>query len=244
MATKKAAVGAKQKDKNELVTSYLEVRRFIGFIGISLPVFLILFSLIADRSGPKESISAYFYSGGREILVGSLFAIGVFLFSYKGFDKDLRKPTDKVVSRLAAVGAVGIAFSPMDWAKSGSEIEPVCTWLQCTLSGDITKNLHAVFAVMFFGSLATFCLINFQRCEEGTTPNEDKQFRNFLFRILGYVIVVCTVAFIAGSLIPIPGTFVFWAETIAIIAFGLSWIIKGEAIEGSVNKLKTMRSRT
>lgn len=243
MATKKAAVGAVQKDKNELVTSYLEVRKFIGLIGISLPVFLILFSLIADRSGPKQSISAYFYSGGREILVGSLFAIGVFLFSYKGFDKDLRKPTDKVVSRLAAIGAVGIAFSPMDWAKSGSPVEPVCTWLQCSLPGNITNYLHGVFAVMFFGSLATFCLINFQRCEEGTTPDEDKQFRNFLFRILGYVIVVCTVAFIAGSFIPSSGAFVFWAETIAIIAFGLSWIIKGKAVEGSVNRLKKMRRR-
>ncbi|MEE9428893.1 MAG: hypothetical protein V3V25_12175 [Paracoccaceae bacterium] len=241
MAKEQIQIGAQQKDRNELVSSYLEVRKFIGFIGISLPIFLLLFSVIADGTGPKDSISAYYYSGGREILVGSLFAIGVFLFSYKGFDKDKRKPTDKFVSRMAAIGAIGIAFSPMDWAKSGSTIEPVCTWLQCSLTTDVTKYLHGAFAIMFFGSLATFCLVNFQRCEKDTTPDEDKQFRNFLFRILGYVIVVCTVAFIVGSQLRIGGSFVFWAEAIAVIAFGLSWIIKGEAIKGSIERYLAKR---
>ncbi len=240
MANPKKHAGKLQEDNNELVSSYLEVRKSIGLIGISLPVFLILFSLFAERSGPKASISAYFYSGGREILVGSLFAIGVFLFAYKGFDMDTRKPTDKLVARLAAIGAVGIAFAPMDWAKSGAEIQPICTWLQCSLPG-VSKYLHGAFAVLFFGSLATFCLVNFQRSAQGATPDAEKQFRNTLFRYLGYIIVICTAAFVAGSVLDIGGAFIFWAETIAVVAFGLSWIIKGEAIEGSIVRLMAMR---
>jgi len=244
MAGKNKTVGKDQEDKNELVTSYLEVRKFIGLTGISLPIFLLLFSVIADGSGPKGSISAYFYSGGREILVGSLFAIGVFLFAYKGFDKDKRQPTDKLVSRLAAVGAIGIAFAPMDWAASGSPVEPVCTWLQCTLTGGVTKYLHGAFAVLFFGSLATFCLVNFQRCADGAEPDAEKLFRNGIFKMLGWIIVIGTVGFIAGSIWDFGGAFVFWAESVAVVAFGLSWIIKGEAIEGSIERLRTMRQGT
>ena len=52
--------GMSQKDKNELVTSFLAVRRFIGFIGLALPVLLILYTFLAESSGPKDSISAYF----------------------------------------------------------------------------------------------------------------------------------------------------------------------------------------
>lgn len=231
-------IGEMQKDNNELVTSYLKVRKAIGYTGISLPILLILYSLIADRSGPKDSISAYFYSGGREILVGCLFAIGVFLYSYKGFDKDTRKPKDKTVSRLAAIGAVGVAFSPMSWAKSGAAIEPVPTWLQSLFGKPVASGLHGAFALLFFASIATFCLVNFCRSEPGTEPDAEKRFNNGIYRSLGVFIILCTIAFAVGSLLSIPGPFVFWAETLAVWAFGLSWIIKGEAIEGSIAKLR------
>lgn len=232
--------GDKQKDNNELVASYLSVRQAIGYTGIMLPVLLIFYSLIADRSGPKGSISAYFYSGGREILVGCLFAIGVFLFSYKGFDKDLRKPTDRTVSRLAAIGAVGIAFSPMSWLKSGAPVEPVPTWVQSLFSKGLASGLHGAFALLFFGSIATFCLINFRRSAPGKEPDAEKRFNNHIYRALGIFIILCTVAFAVGSLFSVSGAFVFWAEALAVWAFGLSWIIKGEAIDRSLGKLRSL----
>ncbi|MEE9387186.1 MAG: hypothetical protein V3U96_01130 [Paracoccaceae bacterium] len=244
MAKDSKPSGNTQKDKNELVASYLQVRKAIGFIGIALPVLLILFSLIAERSGPKGSISAYYYSGGREILVGCLFAIGVFLFSYKGFDKDTRFPTDKTVSRLAAIGAIGVAFSPMAFANSGAMIEPVPTWVQSLFSKGIAGGLHGAFALLFFGSIATFCIVNFCRCAPGTDPDDDKKFRNSMFRVLGVFILLCTAAFAIGSYFDFSGAFVFWAEALAVWAFGLSWIIKGEAIEGSIDRfLATRRAR-
>lgn len=233
--------GKKQKDNNELVASYLQVRKAIGLTGIALPFLLILYSLIADQSGPKGSISAYFYSGGREILVGCLFAIGVFLFAYKGFDKDLRKPTDKLVSRLAAIGAVGVAFSPMWFANSGAIVEPVPTWFQSLFGKSIAGAMHGVFAVLFFVSIATFCIINFCRWEPGTDPDDEKKARNRVFRFLGVFILICTIAFLAGSIFSFPGPFVFWAETLAVWAFGLSWVIKGEAIKDSIKYFRFLR---
>ncbi len=235
--------GMSQKDKNELVTSFLAVRRFIGFIGLALPVLLILYTFLAESSGPKDSISAYFYSGGREILVGSLFAIGVFLYAYKGFDKDKRKPTDKFVARAAAIFAIGVAFFPMSWAASGALNELVCTWAKCLLGSPLTYALHGIFATLFFACLATFCLVNFRRSEPGIPPDDEKRFRNGLYLVFGLVIVVCTIGFVAGSLLGVPGTLVFWAESLAVWAFGLSWLLKGDALQTAVGRLYSIRKR-
>ena len=232
--------GKRQKDSNELVASYLQVRKAIGFTGIALPVLLILYSFVIENSWPKGSISAYYYSGGREIFVGCLFAIGVFLYAYKGFDKDVRKPTDKLVSRLAAIGAIGVAFSPMWFANSGAITEPDPTWFQSLFGKVVAGWLHGGFALLFFASIAVFCIINFCRCEPGTEPDEEKKFRNSVFRLLGGFIVICTVAFVLGLIFTISGSFVFWAESLAVWDFGLSWIIKGEALEGSMKLLRSL----
>ena len=242
MTDSKTISGQSQKNQNDLVASYLQVRKFIGWIGISLPILLLVFSFGRGDGGPKDSISAYFYSGGREILVGSLFAIGVFLYAYKGYDKDLRRPTDKLVSRLAAIGAVGIAFSPMGWEAAGLLEKPDDTWVQAIFPS-ASATLHGLFAVLFFASIATFCLINFCRCEEGSEPDGEKLFRNLIFRTLGVIIILCTIGFVAGSLLDIKGPLVFWAEAIAVWAFGLSWIIKGKAIEGTINRVRSLRTQ-
>ena len=230
-----------EKEKNELVLSFIAVRRFVGIIGFSLPCLLILYSLMIEDSGPKRSISAYFHSGGREILVGSLFGLGVFLYAYKGFSKDKRIPTDKFVSRVAAICAVGVAFFPMSFARSGATGQPVDTWMQMIVGETYTTLLHGLFALALFSCLATFCLVNFQRHKPGQDPDPEKQVRNSVFSLLGWVIVLATIGFLVGSFMQFDNAFVFWAESIAVWAFGISWLIKGEAMEKALGPVYRMR---
>src|SRR5687767_9590325 len=73
------------------------LRKAIGWIALSLPFTLALgenlrdwlFSLVPTTGEAfiESSISAYFHTGMREVFVGTLCAIGVFLLCYRGYER-------------------------------------------------------------------------------------------------------------------------------------------------------------
>jgi hypothetical protein len=57
----------------------------VGFLGILLPIVLALWGFaILGQADLLDSISDYYSLRTRDVFVGSLFAIGWFLFAYKG----------------------------------------------------------------------------------------------------------------------------------------------------------------
>ena len=99
---------------------------------------------------------------------------------------------------------------------------------------------HFLFAALFFISIAIICLKYFPRTNkshiitaQGNMTQKAK--RNVVYKICGWTIVVC-VAFLGIYAIskPISTRFafpvVFGLETIAIEAFGIAWITKGETL--------------
>jgi hypothetical protein len=79
----------KTKDNNYGQTySYLALRKAVGWIGILLP-FLLMFGyfLIFKGGIPLFDISMYYYTGMRDVFVGAMCAIVLFLFFYRGYDK-------------------------------------------------------------------------------------------------------------------------------------------------------------
>ena len=93
--------------KSLLVYSYLELRTAIGLLGIGLPVIVALGGALIFRVGLQSSLSSYYHTGMRDVLVGTLFVIGFFLLSYKGYDR-----ADNLTGNLACVFAVGLALFP------------------------------------------------------------------------------------------------------------------------------------
>ena len=69
-----------------LVLSYLELRKAVGIIGFALPFVLAFGKDLLQGPGIEGSISGYYYTDMRNVLVGSLCAIGVFLLSCRGYD--------------------------------------------------------------------------------------------------------------------------------------------------------------
>ena len=67
------------------IRSYLIMRALVGALGIALPFALVLIDGwgFDGHPFPRTSLSAYYYSGTRELFVGALCAIGVFLITYK-----------------------------------------------------------------------------------------------------------------------------------------------------------------
>jgi hypothetical protein len=193
-----------------LVHSYLFLRRAIGLIGLALPVVLILGKQLVQGGDLIGSLSGYYYTDLRDVLVGAMCAVGVFLLAYYGHDY-----VDNVASTVAGLGAIGLALFPT------TPDHDVTAW-------DRTSGvLHLVFAALFFLSLAYFCLRLF--------PHDGEQPEKFgaLYRACGIVILACLVLIalakysgFAASLHP-----ALWLEAVAVEAFGVAWLVKGGTLK-------------
>jgi hypothetical protein len=219
-ATVEAASGntPKQKVSDPYVISYLALRKAVGLIGVALPLLLIFGKLLLDGLGIQSSISSYYYTSMRDVFVGGLCSIGIFLFSYRGYDL-----TDLIAGKLASVFALGVAFFPTtpDVGATGG---------QRTIGA-----LHLIFAGCFFLTLAFFSIVLFRRTDPAKPPTKKKLVRNGVYLVCGIIMVACIAGIVVVKLLPPDNpvfvlTPVFWFEAIAIWAFGWSWITKGELI--------------
>ena len=205
-----------QEDTGHLTITYFTLRKIIGFLAFFLAPALVIGSFILDHTKYIQvSMSAYYYTGVRNLLVGIICGISLFLFSYHGY-----KWYDSLASKLAGLFALCSAFLPTSSTNDKT---------------DIISILHYVTSGIFLVILALMSYFLFTK-SKGTMTTKKKQ-RNRVYRICGIVIFVS----IAG--IPVAGLDGIWEhikflkptfvlETIALVAFGISWITKGEAILG------------
>jgi succinate dehydrogenase/fumarate reductase cytochrome b subunit len=216
----------KKDDHNQpLVISYLALRRAVGILGIALPVALTIGVFILDKcSYIQDSISDYYYTTMGNLLVGILCAIGLFLFSYKGYERK-----DKIASKLACLFAIGIAFCP----TYGPDPSSICNILHRN-SSSLVSTMHDIFATLFFLTLAYFSLFQFTKTSGHMTKQKKK--RNKVYKACGYIILTCIVLLFIYFRVPGLRSAlkdykpIFLLETIALWAFGFSWLTKGEFI--------------
>ncbi|MDB5524406.1 MAG: hypothetical protein JWM58_2169, partial [Rhizobium sp.] len=87
--------------------SFLLMRTLIGVMGILLPLALLLVDGFLFEGGkPRGSLSAYYYSGMRDVFVSCLCVTAFFLIFYKFFERNL----ENSLSAVAGVAAVGVAL--------------------------------------------------------------------------------------------------------------------------------------
>ena len=84
--------------------SYLQLRFLIGVLGVLLPFVLILVNRALGH-GFQQALSYYYYTPMRDIYIGTLCAIGVFLISYYGYDL-----ADRLITDFAGLGTILTAF--------------------------------------------------------------------------------------------------------------------------------------
>jgi hypothetical protein len=92
------------------VRSYLILRAGVGALGAALPLILVLgdgFGLDGNPF-PRTSLSAYYYSGMRDVHVSLICATGIFLVAYKVAEHNL----DNTLSLVAGGAAVAVAWGP------------------------------------------------------------------------------------------------------------------------------------
>lgn len=204
-----------------LVLSYLDLRKSVGAIGMALPFVLALGRMLLEAPGILASMSAYYYSVMGNVFVGSLCAIGVFLWSYR------YGRVDAIAGHLACIFALGVAFFPTTPAVGATPHDV------------IIGIVHAISAAGFFLTLAFFALVLFRKTDPTKIPTPRKRQRNMVYTVCGYTILTCLALDVALHFLP-SGSAVFqfaptfWLESIAVVSFGISWIVKGEAILGDL----------
>ena len=195
---------------DDVIVSYLTLRKVVGVLGMALPIVVLIWGLqLPPDYAVLPSISDYYSLRTRDVFVGVLLTIGWFMFTYRGYERK-----DDMAGNLACVFALAVALFP----STGSRVEQI---------------IHGVSATALFLVLAYFALFLFTKSGPVQTPA--KRQRNKVYRICGSVIVASIVLIgIYGLFLRNTAVAdlrpVFWLETIALWAFGFSWFVKGEAI--------------
>ncbi len=197
--------------------SYLTLRKFIGLIGILLPFALVIINMLLVRKAVMQgSMSGYYYTDVRGVLVGSLCAIGVFLFAYRGYGG-----WDDALTDAAGLFAIGVALFPTAPVNPSARARDI-------------GYVHLTCAGLLFAVLAVIALWQFTKTEPGTERTAQKKRRDLVYRICGIVIAVCLVLVPIESLVigaPIQRFRpLFWLEAVAVVAFGVAWLVKGQAV--------------
>jgi hypothetical protein len=211
-------VAVKPRPDNEprYVRSYVFTRFAIGLLGVLLPLVLVFLepALFDGLPAPRGSLSAYYYSGLREVFVGGLCAIGVFLLVYKVLDFSW----ESLLSSLAGTAAVVVAVFPTE--RPGDGVTP--TPFQVKLGEGVVTAIHYGAAVAFIALLIPIVLF-FSR-DEGRRQHRNWQgFHAVSAAVILFGAALAAFAGITGG----PDKGVLFGEWIAIWAFAASWLVKG-----------------
>jgi hypothetical protein len=209
----------------------------MGWVGILLPFVLLAGYEIFGSGALPDSISGYYYTVTRNIFVAALCLLGAFLAGYKGYDG-----WDNGITNLAGVFAIGVALCPT------KPPVPVLTTTQ-----NVVGDLHLGFATVMFLALA---VMSFRFCKAGPASRPDtllarvsaltglerqprhltprKRERNIVYRTCGAVILACILLAVVLNFLPTAfksaAPWLFVLETFAVLAFGLSWLVKGQTL--------------
>lgn len=241
------------ESREELVISYLSLRRLIGWLGILLPVMLITLNALIIKSRilfntkyfgffyPTsyqpgriilDNLSDYYYSPVSELFTAIICTTALFLFCYKGYRKS---PTEKGLSdnfltNIAGIAALGLVFIPA--TQHGNELNSIRIYYAKLPVGII----HYSLSMLFFLSLSILAMVNFRR--QGKTEGLKKDTYGLLYLICGIGMLLCIIliglyTIWLKKIFPIWTSYnlVFWLEVIALICFGLAWLVKGRLLK-------------
>lgn len=181
----------------------------IGTIGVLLPPALPIGNWIFVQAGHHteilpSSMSSSYYTATRNIFVGALCALGVFLIGYRFNKRDDRWST------AAGIFAIGVATFPTA-PKMPTTYQSVIGYF------------HLSFAAILLGSLAGFCISSFRDPADDSRRTANRGYLTAGILIIAFLVI----AVIAGvthwgdnwKLTPL-----YACEALSVWSFGGAWI--------------------
>ncbi|HOM12412.1 MAG TPA: hypothetical protein PLB41_03750 [Rubrivivax sp.] len=219
---------------SDIADTYFFLRVSLGSIAVALPLVLWLGGKALLDIAPQPSISAYYHTDLRDVMVGALCAVGLALLIYKGFSR-----AEDWLLNIAGVLVVGVALFPTDPARL-LQCFPPCA-AQCvafspkldrTADVLIRSGLHGCFAVGFFAAIGSVCIFCAQRTLHLIARPAVRKFYRSAYKLLGvamWALPLTTAAWLRLS--PDAGSdcadrTVFWVEAAGIWVFAAYWWLK------------------
>jgi len=218
------ASGTGAKSPNPII-SYKNLRRLIGILGMLLPLIVWAGGALFEGLGLQRSISFYYHTNARDVFVGLLVGVSLFLITYNGYEA-----IDDIVTTATGTAGFGIALFPC--LSSRGAVAPVGFF---QLRPMVSNALHISCAGLFFVLLAVNSLFLFTRTADRGAMTRNKKRRNAVYVACGAAILAAIAALVLVQIIVPAETIdrspvVFWLETAMLAAFGISWLVKGETI--------------
>lgn len=213
--------------KDAHASAYHRVRIALGLLGFALPLLLALTGLLVDGR-VQPSISDFFHTSARDLFVGGLTAIAVFLVTHQGLgcadgDKKCRSRLGAVFAMLAGISALGVALVP-------NEAEAVTTLSQELLGLQRAPALHYGSATLFYLMMSLTCLMIYAR----QTTGWEKRFHKAMGWTVwsaGWAVMLLTYWKRGGAgpelqAFTEANNLIFWDESLGVWAFCLSWLVQ------------------
>ncbi|MBU3661673.1 MAG: hypothetical protein FGM41_00540 [Bacteroidetes bacterium] len=209
--------------------TYHKIRKMVGWLGILLPIALIALSKISFfETKPQPSISHFYFTNLRELFTGTLCAVALFLIRYEGFKGDRFWKNDNLMTNIAGAMALGVAIFPTHPDVCADKVDsliPICEkWLGW---------VHYGFAAILFLIMAHLSINIFTLTEPNKSRNTSFVFHeNHIYKTCGYAILLFILLIILFSTIwkgKWPSS-TFYLEAASLLAFGISWLIKGRGL--------------
>ncbi len=198
----------------------------LGSLCILLPVLSIGFGIIGwlrgvNYPGWYESVSATYYANSKIIMIGILFASGVYFWAYKGYDK-----LDSSLTTTTAIMAFAlVAFPTGDSNATAEEIVGIF----CLPVG-VSGIIHNCVAGTLY---STFILELMRFLKHGETMTPMKIVRNRIY-IMCLILMFVGVGFIfACSFVPALRPYHFFiliGECFDQLGYGFAWLVKADII--------------
>lgn len=213
------------RDKNkDLEISYIQLRQLIGYLGMALPFCCILGGSILIKEKIQTTLSSYYYTNMRDIFVGIIVGMSMFLITYKGYEY-----IDQLITTITGIFGLGVAIFPCN--ISGVPDVQVGVFQLMSKTSNI---FHVLCALSFFILLAINSIFLFTMTSKSHVTKRKKD-RNRVYRLSGYIIIACIISLIFFVLLAPPSVVgnsvvILVLETIMLISFSISWLVKGETL--------------
>ena len=138
------------------------------------------------------------------------------------------------MTNIGGISALIVVFVPTYCLESSSPvIDQICQNKNYPLLGHISEfknTIHLIFAGIFIFTMGWMSKYKFTRGEQTTKNKVYKWCGNLVWIAIAMLLVLVIIDFFDEGFQITPYD-VFFLETLAIVPFGISWFIKGEAME-------------
>ena len=225
--------------KNKIISiSYLQLRTLIGFLGIFLPFICIAGTIWCNNFSVLDSISLYYYTNIRDIFVGIMICISIFLITYHGYTA-----FDNVITNISGIAGILIGLFPCQNLECKERVSVL------VLDSVVSNYVHLIAVLVFFTILAVNSIFCFTKSDTSIRKKSKKYYRNALYRTSGIVILVCLIVliwitFFTSVAFRQATKITMLLESVMLFAFGISWLVKGGTLLRDRDELCVSRIRS